>query len=569
MSSIVSSDGSLLNSSGSFVTDSDDAACCCGDPQDPRCLIKILPCLCYREEEARYVSKAQAILLWPNHPFSSISIDNRCYQFLSEALYEDAPPELILDLEGSTEYESCAVSPCSDQLPCPPCTGGFGVFAPGYSDSCNEPFPTQVCVARYVGFKSGYGKTELRNVSDDELLASHLVYWNQTTTIEIGEDGRGVTTYQSNGFYRRGGSQAGDLFINGSWDVPINTNDSASWSSQTAGTGFIAPGFGGVGASIGAPFVCGGPTSYNTSTGATSSSGSLNLQSSLSNSSITVQRTSRDSTLKSEGTITNTFSRSYSYAGEPVIATPPVYEQCLDPRIARACNPEATPQEVTFDAAVAPEGTRSIFNPDNEELYRITSDVGLREDLPLFSYWSPAPCDDEPEPDDNIYWLHGCFNDQRVGDTKVLVGEEVQSRTVGCRVGAGLVAGEGYAVVVEQGITGCLRTKAVRPSLEVMDFEPEVILESKIGECKGKPSANVDPRPGCRPSDVGDPTGIDDGPRAQENPAPDSTGAGLGDAAEKAIKLLSGGRLKTCSACEERKKKLNHLGRSIRGRIKR
>ena len=101
--------------------------------------------------------------------------------------------------------------------------------------------------------------------------------------------------------------------------------------------------------------------------------------------------------------------------------------------------------------------------------------------------------------------------------------------------------------------------------LEDMGADPEVVLTSRPGTCRGIPSVVVDPRGQCQPTDPGGGFQDDNTNRLSDSTDTPDSEIMLGNLVEKVIKTVTLNQLATCPACQRRKEVLNRYG-SIVGR---
>jgi hypothetical protein len=233
---------------------------------------------------------------------------------------------------------------------------------------------------------------------------------------------------------------------------------------------------------------------------------------------------------------------------------------------------ECPTQPDEWPVAIECGGSGAItFDPSDRPSDGVTIQVGstiyvptaeISEDPPTAGAWLPDPC-----PDGNdIYQINFCRSSQAANQTFSFDPDTngLQSQTVGYRPGNGLQPGEGHVFIQLPGAAGCLTQVAATPTEIPLSTEPEIVLTSRPGTCRGLPSVVVDPRSQCQQTDGGGGGTIPDSPNLTALSDSTDTGSmGLGDAVERAIKTITLNQLATCPACQRRKEVLNQFGLTV------
>jgi len=250
----------------------------------------------------------------------------------------------------------------------------------------------------------------------------------------------------------------------------------------------------------------------------------------------------------------------YSLTGEQS-SDPPVQVEWVNqpcpiewPR-AQSCDGQSV---ITYDPSLRPaDGVTLVVGS-----VRYVPISGVATTPPSDGVWSPDPCPDGTE----IYQIRFCRSSQVANQTFSFDPDTngLQSQTVGYRPGNGLQPGEGHVLIRLPGAAGCLTQVAATPTDIPLSTEPEVVLTSRPGTCRGLPSVVVDPRSQCQQTDGGGGGTIPDSPNLTALSDSTDTGSmGLGDAVERAIKTITLNQLATCPACQRRKEVLNQFGLTV------
>jgi len=399
----------LPDGSVAMLSDS-DAECCCDDAMSD-CYIKILPCFCSLESEARYLENTDELAtLWPESDRESggaISIDGVCYGWYGNHLGV-VPQSLILDISSATASGNCHTAPCLDQEPCPECDNG-GYTARIFGD-CDYPGESLECVGRTYTLFHASGRETLTS-STGVVLLSRRVSVSRSVLWEA--DASGVIhlrswAYSASYFeeqYTAGGSFSERTVGVARYSTGDNPNGYIS-STNGAGLPGILGGLWGANATFengdvtrtfasGSEITLGGTfgvsgslqgiESCNDSYSDGDSSATLDKRFGLSggHSNATTSLTTGNGSVREmsgNSSVVNLFT-NLGENGEL-----PSFELCTDPRIARACNPETVPQVITYDRDLAPEWALSARNTENDELYALTLEISEDEPIEGLAY---------------------------------------------------------------------------------------------------------------------------------------------------------------------------------------
>lgn len=218
-------------------------------------------------------------------------------------------------------------------------------------------------------------------------------------------------------------------------------------------------------------------------------------------------------------------------------------DQCHDWRWADACEGATQPQSVAYDALTIIPGSSTLVNPDNDARYTLTE--RFAED--------PGPT---PE---YIYSTDDCG------------GNPTWPVAVACN-GSGSISYD-PATIAPGSVTLLWQGARYAPSATTTT-QPPVPAVGSPDPCPqpGDPCSVLvpnDPRcnqpefrncPQCAGVDVGPP---DIRPTNQLNAPTDEDEGGLGDAVAAAIKVLTIGAFKDCSACKRRQALVNRFGKRV------
>lgn len=619
MLNLIVKDGGLCVSDDHLVTDADGAPCVC-DSEDNECLVKIIPCFCDREGEARFITGEQAAIFWANRESGGavIEINGVCYQSIGERLYSDINPSLILDAEGSTTHANCLSSPCTDQVPCPPCTGGFG-FAVAPSDKCTPRLFT-FCVGRSIVSASGF--LRYKKTVSGEVRETITISWSQTEIWEaVGRDPH-LISRSARVFYNKQTKRGESRFANASYsDFAVvsqgPSGKGVGWTANSIGTGAGVRfpdmtvtsqggsvvhtggdvGFGFFPNRLGCDFA-----DYSGADGFGSffvDSSSLNYFHSYMRSGFTALSNMHKGLTVKEFTIHVLSSRQFQYVGDEVDSVPSDNEICEDPRIATACNPDAIPQQVIYDLKTKPTWAKSMICQGNDEIYLLTIEVS-DEDPVLGVLYLDQACDDglftiahlcsDPsvtisiDPDlltpDCVTVLIGpdrySITTETTNEPPVNVvcsTEPCESWPVGIQCGGGPAITYDPDLRTPDGVTFLFNGNRYKPNSTTSTDTPSNVVWSPLS-CPVDPCSVLvpnDPRcglpefrgcPQCPPRQVDDPI-IDPNPPASSGLDDDIPG--LGDLVKQSIALFGLNRLvgEDCPKCEKRRIVLNQYGNRI------
>ena len=213
---------------------------------------------------------------------------------------------------------------------------------------------------------------------------------------------------------------------------------------------------------------------------------------------------------------------------------------------------------ITYDPGDQPPGTITFLFDD----VRYKPTIGeSTESPPAGIAWDTEEC----ATSEDIYRINFCRSSGAANQTFTLDPDTngLRSQTVGYRPGNGLVPGEGHVSIQIPGESLCLTQVAATPTVIPLDTEPEVVLTSRPGTCRGIPSVVVDPRGECQPTDGGGGGIIPDSPNLtalSDLTDTDISAFQLGNLVEQALKTISLNKLETCPACQRRKEVLNRYG---------
>jgi len=184
------------------------------------------------------------------------------------------------------------------------------------------------------------------------------------------------------------------------------------------------------------------------------------------------------------------------------------FEDCDEPMpsIAMACDADAEPQEITYDAQLLTGLGRTIIDIETDQLYIPTTLPSDGEAIAFVE--NPDGCPD-PEPTGEIFRINRCNSTIQATGGEV-VGDTVQPRTIGYRVGDGMNPGEGFVYYPGVAENACLFRIPGQPTTEVLEEEPDIVLTSQPGVCSSQPVARIDPRPQCQQQDGGGGVGPSD-----------------------------------------------------------
>jgi len=610
---------------------------CCGSVL---CYIRVLPCFCSNDDESRYITSEQAARYWPGYPGTVLEVDGLCYRYMGERFYAEVNVGDIIDIRKAVTHGSCFSSPCAEQDPCPPCSPAVGWFNVGPSAGCDEQIDRLDCVGSVLHVQTGYGtRTTIDTQTGETRFSMRLSYtqiyvdWYTNTgpprvlaTVNLRvnyRDGDRLTANYTTDREVVGDSVDGinrNLYVGNNFlAVGCAIRDFAA-TYYEAYTGETHPWQGDVGVSeyqyvncdnpsysgpgIGY-FVIGAEYSYTGSSGGSTAMADISTRFAY-EVTTTKMRTSS--------------SHSYNVVGSlnDIPTDDALFERCKYPLIAQACNEDADPQQITYNAIDQPTWATGVRNIANDELYVFTGTPGDPDDIiPVAfeadtcessEYRVATKCDDEtveisvdmsdappdaatviyqdvpyaitmrttpsfpvspvvfsPDacPDGNgIYRINFCGSSGAANQTFTFDPDTngLRSQTVGYRPGNGLVPGEGHVFIQTPATaSGCLTLFAATPTVIPLDTEPEVVLTSMPGTCQGIPSSVIDPRDRCQNIDAGGGGVTPNSPNFTD----DSNPAGLGDAVAKGIELLTLGTVKPCTKCEVRKQLLNEFGSRV------
>lgn len=539
MTHILVKSGRVIVQGGRVLTSQGGAPCCCG-PGEDACWLVVLACNCRNLRSARVLALDSPGLetAWPYQDRRSgvvVSIGGVCYQFMAATTIYPTGLDPIdwADFDGIT-YESCSESPCNTQPPCD-CDLGFawslsnGIYPPGIGFECLQSF--DVCGIERIDASFSRSFYRVDEDVDDNEIHERLITVAASGVIEEVNNGPQVVSIEGSG--RTSGR---NTFFGRDWEWDISqtyTNDDLTRSSVLSG--FInsvnrpSPGafmlyeesgppgatFGqGWPQSLGGMVLCcctvrDGSDGANSYTLVSHSSASMTLTGFRVNA--FYERESfflGDPRERAKIQVSVSASLRYTLVGGIVIED----EDCdrPPPSIAIACSPEAIPQQITYDPLDVPAWANTIRRPESEELYIPTGIVSDDEPVQVFSL--DETCPEPPNPTGDIYWIRGCRGSSLITEVPVPQGEQQPPvfKTVGYRPGPGMSPGEGHVRIGELGQGGCVWSVGAQPTTEVMDTEPEVILESRPVSCLRVPSTLVDPRPACRDKDAGGGVGPSD-----------------------------------------------------------
>ncbi len=184
------------------------------------------------------------------------------------------------------------------------------------------------------------------------------------------------------------------------------------------------------------------------------------------------------------------------------------FEDCDEPMpsVAMACDADAEPQAITYDAQLLTGLGRTIIDIETDELYIPTTLPSDGEAIAFVE--NPDGCPD-PEPTGEIFRINRCNSAIQATGGEV-VGDTVQPRTIGYRVGEGMNPGEGFVYYPGVAENACLFRIPGQPTTEVLEEEPDIVLTSQPGVCSSQPVARIDPRPQCQQQDGGGGVGPSD-----------------------------------------------------------
>lgn len=172
------------------------------------------------------------------------------------------------------------------------------------------------------------------------------------------------------------------------------------------------------------------------------------------------------------------------------------------------------------------------------ELYIVTGELASGD--PVEVVWTLDECPDDPEPTGEIYRINRCNSTIQATGGEV-VGDTVQPRTIGYRVGEGMNPGEGFVYYPGVAENACLFRIPGQPTTEVLEEEPDIVLTSQPGVCSSQPVARIDPRPQCQQQDGGGGTG--------PSSSPTSTDPSLQAELERQSRMRTGQFPGRCPSC--------------------
>jgi hypothetical protein len=568
-----------------IVTIDTDGACLpCQCEDDTGCFVKVIPCQCDREDEAMYITSSQAIEFWPNRPtVGVIEVSGTCYRWYGERLY-NPPQSKVLDISSAIEHQSCATSPCSEQLPCPPCTGGFGTFVgvpitcvpgPGVLLSCvgratisGHAFGTYRTSPDSLGretiIRMGWSASYTWEVlpgqtSFTRIASSYHSYWFENNAngssrrglgsysgidapIVFGPEGFNTTVFGLNGIGTNAIFQSPDLVVTSSGGTVV----------ETGGTlGFGVRRDGGIGCDV-REYIGPGANEFIDRL-------TLDVSGSMAGQNISISKTAHLGSQIRETHLHINTTHEYTLVGDLVDSTPAEREYCPYPRYAVACSETADPQQITYDARNLPEWAVSATHPETDEIYILTGLVS--EDQPLDGVLVGSDecenqtmmigqlCggndlitfDPDTRPADGITMIHNGdqyepTNVPSASDIDTYVWSTDPCPTVDCSI-----------------ITGPLD-----PRCNTNDYRdcPECRVPTRCaGITIDDPRCDLAEYRDC--PQCFDGTGIDDpiiGPNDNQSNAP-----GLGDRIASAIDRATLGKIKPCAGCKRRQDRLNRI----------
>lgn len=505
---------------GAFRTDA--GPCKCGPDDDPGCWLIVLPCNCRNLNLAKLI-RADAPGIDDVWPFDDrrqgvvVSVAGVCYEFIAAVTTRpEGLGELDFD-EFDRTYPSCDESPCSAQPPCD-CADGFTITlgnsvsaTPGAVYACARPL--SLCgIERIEATYSGIA----HHLFDDQVPSPDL---SEENTVEVSAGCVWIGASQLESVSGTGRARGFD--DDREWDIEQSYTDpntpglTGRLRQLTIGNTLL-PGVAllifspdgnnsaGIPQSMAGVAACCCQDGDSTPTRESSwtSSASLTLtQSRVVISWAETQWTTadRDTVAAERRTeVVVQSSRRIVLTSGAVIED----EECdrPDPLLARACDPEAPTQQQPYDPLQLADGVRTLVDPATGVRYRPTDEPTELPAVPLLP--SMEDCPDPPD-EPAVYRINQCNSTNPVGSAYEAVGTELIPRTVGYRPAEGMQPGEGHVRVNLPGAQGCLFGYAVQPTAIELSEEPELILTSIAGGCRGRPAVNVDPRGRCRDVDVG------------------------------------------------------------------
>jgi len=571
MTHIIVKDGRVAVSGGRVVTSAGGAPCCCGGGA---CYIIMLACGCDDLRQALYTPVGSAIdLAWPyadRLAGRAISVNGVCYRYIGSTTTVPPFADLLSGAAG-TVYDSCDDSPCSDQAACPPCPGGFvasmgnGVAFPiRFVWECVQPFRIE-CIAsievvysatasaRHIQIYSGRTRYEYE---------ARLAVDFTATFVSPGEASDYSVTESSVGYYRRYHATTGDLTDEDVWDYQGTHTTGISTGALYAESvsQSLLPGVGVFGASgsditngfgygvpdssvtlLQVPFVCNGSFNETTTTGdgvtdTETSSSSVSHSPAASSVSVTSRNfsTDGDDFYDLEWATDMQVTRRITLVDGTVIEQSP----CDAPssRVAVACDPQADPQEITYDPSTMPASAVSMVDTATGLRYLPTNTPSTGS--PITVVYEGEGC---PEPPADVWPVA-----QECNGTRTLTFDPA------------LRPADGVSFVVgpvRYRVTNLVREELPTPGT----WSPD--------PCPSNPCGGLlpnDPRcalpefrdcPQCVGFDIGDPQ-----PEPDFDLQDDGTIPGLGDMVAEAIRTISLNTILPCSACERRKQVLNRFG---------
>lgn len=224
MTHILAKSGRVVVQGGRVLTSEGGAPCCCGGGPGAGCYVIVLACGCDDLTQARMIDATDPALIaaWPYEDRRAgvvVSIGGVCYRFIAAMQAADDLFPLLdfADYDGVT-YESCEVSPCSDQggCGCSPLdviiTDGISIFL---NYDCTDSL--RACGVARIEAATQRTASRVREVFDPneaDQAKDERVEVTASGVIEGSTGGGGVV--QLTGTGRAYGSRA---FDGSSWDV--------------------------------------------------------------------------------------------------------------------------------------------------------------------------------------------------------------------------------------------------------------------------------------------------------------------------------------------------------------